>query len=48
MGGKLKKGGRLNSTELAARLIGSGMNDALKAGYDPFDVGSGMASAPQQ
>jgi subtilisin family serine protease len=45
---KLRKGGRLNSTELAARLIGSGMNDALKAGYDPFDVGSGMASAPQQ
>jgi subtilisin family serine protease len=45
---KLKKGGRLTSTELAARLIGSGVSEGLKAGFDPFDVGSGMVTAPQQ
>jgi hypothetical protein len=44
----LKKGGRLNATELAARLIGSGVSDTLKTGFDPFDVGSGMVCAPQQ
>jgi subtilisin family serine protease len=47
-GEKLKKGGRLNATELAARLIGSGVSDTLKTGFDPFDVGSGMVCAPQQ
>lgn len=45
---KLKKAGRLTSTELAARLISSGVSDGIKTGFDPFDVGSGMVTAPQQ
>jgi subtilisin family serine protease len=45
---KLKKAGRLTSTELAAKLIASGSSDGLKSPFDPSDVGSGMVSAPQQ
>ncbi|MET0203092.1 MAG: S8 family serine peptidase [Casimicrobiaceae bacterium] len=45
---KLKKAGRLTSIELAARLISSGVSDGIKTGFDPFDVGSGMVTAPQQ
>jgi subtilisin family serine protease len=44
---KLKTGGRLDSSDLAAHLIASGASDSLKAGFDPYDVGSGMVSAPQ-
>jgi len=44
---KLKAGGRRNGTDLAAHLISSGISESLKAGFDPFDVGSGMVSAPQ-
>jgi subtilisin family serine protease len=44
---KLKGGGRLNANDLAAHLIASGNSDVLKPGFDPFDVGSGMVSAPQ-
>lgn len=44
---KLKQTGRLNSLTLTSRLIASGTDDGLKAGFDPVDVGAGLVQAPQ-
>ena len=44
---KIKSGGPLSALHLTSRLIGSATVDALKAGFDPFDVGAGLARAPQ-
>jgi subtilisin family serine protease len=44
---KLKRSGRLTASELVNRVIASGTQQGLKAGFDPVDVGSGLAIAPQ-
>jgi hypothetical protein len=44
---KLKAMGPLNAGLLTARVVGSGMTAALKAGFDPLDVGAGLVRAPQ-
>jgi subtilisin family serine protease len=44
---KIKTIGPLSALHLTSRLIGSAAVDALKAGFDPFDVGAGLARAPQ-
>ncbi len=44
---KIKSSGPLNALQLTARLIGSSTVDSLKAGFDPFDIGAGLAKAPQ-
>jgi subtilisin family serine protease len=44
---KLMSAGSLSALQLTARLVASGTTDTLSAGFDPFDVGSGMARAPQ-
>jgi subtilisin family serine protease len=44
---KLMAAGSLSALQLTARLVASGTTDTLGAGFDPFDVGSGMARAPQ-
>jgi hypothetical protein len=44
---KLKSMGPLNAGLLTARVVGSGMTAALKAGFDPVDIGAGLVRAPQ-
>jgi len=44
---KIKSTGVLSTTQLTARIIGSGSNTGLKAGFDPFDIGAGLVRAPQ-
>ncbi len=44
---KIKSIGPLNALQLTSRLIGFATIDALKPGFDPFDVGAGLAKAPQ-
>jgi subtilisin family serine protease len=44
---KLMATGSLTPLLLAARVIASGVTDGIQAGFDPFDVGSGMVQAPQ-
>ena len=44
---KIKSSGPLSALHLTSRLIGSATVDALKAGFDAFDVGAGLARAPQ-
>lgn len=44
---KLKRGGRLNSLELMARVVGNATSEGIAADFDPFDVGAGMVRAPQ-
>lgn len=44
---KLKQTGRLNSLALTSRVIASAIDDGLKAGFDPVDVGTGLIQAPQ-
>ena len=44
---QLKANGMLTPNALTARLIASGNTDRLTAGFDPFDVGTGMVRAPQ-
>lgn len=44
---KLSSVGALTPSGLTARLIASGITNKLVAGFDPFDVGTGMARAPQ-
>ncbi|MDQ3292340.1 MAG: S8 family serine peptidase, partial [Bacteroidota bacterium] len=44
---KIKSTGVLSPAQLTARLIGSGTNNGLKAGFDPFDIGAGLVQAPQ-
>ena len=44
---QLKNNGMLTPNILKARLIASGVTSGLVAGFDPFDVGTGMVRAPQ-
>jgi subtilisin family serine protease len=44
---KLKSTGRLDALELAARVVGSGISEGFRTGFDPFDVGAGLVRAPQ-
>ncbi|MBD2755439.1 S8 family peptidase [Spirosoma validum] len=44
---KLRGMGSLTPTALTARLIASGITTNMISGFDPFDVGTGMARAPQ-
>lgn len=44
---KIKETRPLKASEWLSRLIGSGISTTLKAGFDPADVGSGLAQAPQ-
>jgi subtilisin family serine protease len=44
---QLKNNGMLTPNTLKARLIASGITSGLIAGFDPFDVGTGMVRAPQ-
>ena len=44
---QLKSNGMLTPDILKARLIASGITSGLIAGFDPFDVGTGMVRAPQ-
>ncbi|MCF6155926.1 MAG: peptidase S8 [Candidatus Brocadia sp.] len=43
---KIKKTGVLTSLHLTSRLIGTAITDGL-SGLDPFDIGAGLARAPQ-
>jgi subtilisin family serine protease len=45
---KLRTAGSLNGLLLTSRLIASGVTTNIGAGFDPFDVGSGMVQSPQQ
>lgn len=44
---KLRGIGSLTPSGLTARLVASGVTNNLVSGFDPFDVGTGMARAPQ-
>ena len=44
---KIKATSILSPIQLTARLVGSGTNAGLAAGFDPFDVGAGLVRAPQ-
>lgn len=43
---KIRGVGRLTSTQLAALLIGNAKFDGLRQGFDPSNVGAGIAIAP--
>jgi subtilisin family serine protease len=38
----------LDGYQLMSRLTGSASTDGIEAGFDPFEVGVGMVSAPQK
>lgn len=44
---KIKAAGPLTQLFLTGRLVGSCGTDGLATGFDPFDVGAGLACAPQ-
>ena len=44
---KLRTIGALTTNGLTARLIASGVTNGMVNGFDPFDIGTGMARAPQ-
>jgi subtilisin family serine protease len=44
---KIKQTRSLNTFEWLGRLTGSATTASLKPGFDPFDVGAGLAMAPQ-
>ncbi len=44
---KLAAAGGLDARVLEARLTGMASAAGMKAGFDPFDIGSGMVQAPQ-
>ncbi|MGV3560403.1 S8 family peptidase [Larkinella arboricola] len=44
---KIMKTGLLTPATLMAKLVASGTETGLKVGFDPADVGTGMARAPQ-
>jgi subtilisin family serine protease len=45
---KLRVAGQLNDLLLIDRLVGSASTTAMKPGFDPEDVGAGLAQAPQE
>lgn len=44
---KIKAVGPFSVGHVTARLLASGRTDQLLAGFDPFDVGTGLVQAPQ-
>ncbi|MFC5411883.1 S8 family serine peptidase [Larkinella bovis] len=44
---KIMKTGLLTPLTLTAKLVASGTETGLKAGFDPADIGTGLARAPQ-
>lgn len=44
---KIKATGPFTAAHVTQRLLASGATDKIKAGFDPFDVGTGMVRAPQ-
>jgi len=44
---KVKTMGPFTTAHVTHRLVASGVIDKLKAGFDPFDIGTGMVRAPQ-
>lgn len=44
---KIRQTRPLNAFEWIGRLTGSAISTGLKPGFDPFDVGAGLAMAPQ-
>lgn len=44
---KIKATGPFTAAHVTHRLLASGATDKIKAGFDPFDVGTGMVRAPQ-
>ena len=44
---KLKSVGPLNPGLFSTRVVGLGSTTGLATGFDPVDVGTGMATAPQ-
>jgi subtilisin family serine protease len=44
---KIKQTRSINAFEWLGRLTGSATSASLKPGFDPFDVGAGLAMAPQ-
>ncbi|GAA4420195.1 hypothetical protein GCM10023187_55260 [Nibrella viscosa] len=44
---RIRSFGFLNPFALTAQLVGSGVTTGMQAGFDPFDVGTGMVRAPQ-
>lgn len=44
---KLLQENRLGGNEWSNRLMASGTSNALKAGFDPTDIGAGLVRAPQ-
>lgn len=44
---KLIQDGRLDYLEMVAKTIGTASKKQFSAGFDPYDVGSGMVQAPQ-
>jgi subtilisin family serine protease len=44
---RIMQQGPLSPIALTARLVGNATLQGLRAGIDPFDVGSGLVIAPQ-
>ncbi|MCF2502713.1 S8 family serine peptidase [Dyadobacter sp. CY107] len=44
---KLRSSGNLNPLALTAKIIASGDSTNMEDGFDPFDVGTGMITAPK-
>jgi subtilisin family serine protease len=44
---KIKASGQFSALNLTSRVIGAAVTEGIQAGFDPFDVGAGMARAPQ-
>ncbi len=44
---KIQRIGPFTAAHVTHRLLASGATDKLKAGFDPFDIGTGMVRAPQ-
>ena len=45
---KIKRSGLLSQLQLKTRLLGAATPASLQAGFDPMDVGLGLARAPQE
>jgi len=44
---KVKAMGPFTAAHIIHRLVASGATEKIQAGFDPFDVGTGMVRAPQ-
>lgn len=44
---KVKGMGPFTTAHVSSRLLASGVTQGLQAGFDPFDIGTGMMRAPQ-